>query len=231
VSEGKAETNKMKRWLVCALTLFLFSVGCREALAWGAAGHEAVCEIAYLELSPETRAKVDAIMAVETDNRIKTFRDSCVWPDFVGSIQERRRAEHYINVPRDWVGISVEECHGVPTCLFTAIRSDMAVLASPHSSIPDKLIALKFLGHWVGDIHQPLHISYEDDRGGNEILVEGVSGCARNGETSLHAVWDTCIPEEIMKRAGVARVSRNDDDREAFGKYLQGRITASQRAE
>jgi hypothetical protein len=46
---------------------------------------------------------------------------------------------------------------------------------------------LKFLGHWVGEIHQPLHVSFEDDRGGNGILVTGICG------TNLHAAWDTCL--------------------------------------
>jgi hypothetical protein len=51
----------------------------------------------------------------------------------------------------------------------------------------NRLVALKFLGHWVGDIHQPLHVSFLDDRGGNEVKVGGQ--CSGN----LHATWDTCL--------------------------------------
>jgi len=51
----------------------------------------------------------------------------------------------------------------------------------------NRLVALKFLGHWVGDIHQPLHVSFLDDRGGNNIRVSGQ--CSGN----LHATWDTCL--------------------------------------
>jgi S1/P1 Nuclease len=47
-----------------------------------------------------------------------------------------------------------------------------------------RLIVLKSVGHWVGDIHQPLHVSFVDDRGGNNIRVSGQ--CAGN----LHATWD-----------------------------------------
>ena len=50
-----------------------------------------------------------------------------------------------------------------------------------------RLIALKSLGHWVGDIHQPLHVSFLDDRGGNTIRTSGQ--CPGN----LHAVWDNCL--------------------------------------
>src|SRR5258708_17221771 len=57
----------------------------------------------------------------------------------------------------------------------------------------EKLESLKFLGHWVGDIHQPLHVSFEDDRGGNSILVSGLCG------SNLHAAWDTCL---VLKAVG-----------------------------
>ena len=64
-------------------------------------------------------------------------------------------------------------------------------MVSWSASEPERLESLKYLGRWVGDIHQPLHVSFEDDRGGNAI---GVSGglCIWD----LHAVWDSCIIEQ-----------------------------------
>ncbi len=163
--------------------------------AFGADGHEAVCEIAYRELSPSAKERVDSLIALETDDRIRTFRESCVWPDFRGPAQRARRPEHYINVPRSWTVIGDRGCHGTDRCLFTAIAHDIAVLSDRESSDGRKLAALKFLGHWVGDIHQPLHVSYEDDRGGNDILVVGVKGCARKGETRLSLPFiPSCLP-------------------------------------
>jgi hypothetical protein len=53
--------------------------------------------------------------------------------------------------------------------------------------------ALKYLGHWVGDVHQPLHVSFEDDKGGNNITVAGE--CRGN----LHSAWDTCL---VLKAVG-----------------------------
>jgi hypothetical protein len=69
----------------------------------------------------------------------------------------------------------------------TAIKKDFDVLSSSNASQAQKLASLKFLGHWVGDIHQPFHVSFEDDRGGNNILVTGECG------SNLHAAWDTCL--------------------------------------
>jgi hypothetical protein len=66
------------------------------------------------------------------------------------------------------------------------------VLASSDATDEEKLEALKFLGHWVGDIHQPLHVSFEDDRGGNSVGTQG-SSC-----DSLHAVWDRWLVEERL---------------------------------
>src|SRR5262249_13692747 len=76
----------------------------------------------------------------------------------------------------------------------SAIAKDFAVLSSSAASDADKAASLKFLGHWVGDVHQPLHVSFEDDRGGNEINVVG--DCRGN----LHSAWDTCLVVEALKR-------------------------------
>jgi hypothetical protein len=189
------------------------------SLAFGAAGHEAVCEIAYLELSGPVRARVDAILAAETDAAFRTFRQACNWPDSDGREQQRRRSEHYINIPRHWTSLFYEECYQTSNCLFTAIYKDLSIVANRGAGRGERLRALKFLGHWVGDIHQPLHVSYADDRGGNEILVEPGLGCAK-----LHAVWDRCIPDDIMSELGVGT------DRKAFAAKLRASVTPAERA-
>jgi hypothetical protein len=71
--------------------------------------------------------------------------------------------------------------------VVTAIKKDFEALSSNSASQAQKLASLKFLGHWVGDIHQPLHVSFEDDRGGNSVLVTGLCGA------NLHSAWDACL--------------------------------------
>ena len=67
-------------------------------------------------------------------------------------------------------------------------------LASPASAPAERVLALKFLIHFVGDLHQPLHASDHDDRGGNCIGLEpSPDGYARN----LHAYWDTSAVEAL----------------------------------
>jgi hypothetical protein len=73
-----------------------------------------------------------------------------------------------------------------------AIANDLAVLSSASTPAVDRLAALKFLGHWVGDLHQPLYVSFADDRGGTSLAVSGE--CLG----VLHAAWDDCrLPKAV----------------------------------
>ena len=100
-------------------------------------------------------------------------------------------------------------------CVLSAIDHDLAVLSSPTASDQEQLEALKFLGHWVGDVHQPLHVSFEDDRGGNGVKVTG-GLCGGK----LHGVWDSCIIERGL-----------GTDAAAIAGQLRAAITDQQRSE
>lgn len=120
---------------------------------------------------------------ITTDQRFDFFADSCTFPD-----HPRTRAdEHVVNLPRDSHGLKSDPCPSASDCVVTAIQKDFAVLISKNATQKEKLLALKYLGHWVGDSHQPLHVSFKDDRGGNNVDVDGE--CSPN----LHSAWDTCL--------------------------------------
>jgi S1/P1 Nuclease len=157
------------------------------AAAWGDQGHKVICEIAFRLIQPNTRAEIKNL--ISNDERFESFSDACTWPDH----PRQRASEHFLNLPRDSDGLHSETCPVASACVVTAIRKDFEVLSSRNASQAQKLASLKFLGHWVGDIHQPLHVSFEDDRGGNSIPVTGICG------TNLHAAWDTCL---VLKAVG-----------------------------
>jgi S1/P1 Nuclease len=98
-----------------------------------------------------------------------------------------------VNLPRDSDGLHSDACPSTTACVVTAIKRDFEVLSSSNASQAQKLESLKFLGHWVGDIHQPLHVSFEDDRGGNNVQVTGLC------DANLHSAWDTCL---VLKAVG-----------------------------
>lgn len=147
---------------------------------WGETGHRVVCQIAFDELHEKARAEVERLMSL--DPAFESFADSCMFAD---NPERIRMYDHFMNVPRSAAAISSDECLLAETCVVTAIPSDMSVLADPESSDAEKLLALKLLGHWVGDIHQPMHVSYKDDRGANYIDVD-----LDVPEPNLHGVWD-----------------------------------------
>jgi hypothetical protein len=149
-----------------SLAAFALIVVCGNAWAWGDEGHKVVCEIAFRLAAPETRAEIRRL--IRSDSQFDLFNESCTWPDH----PRKRAIEHFINLRRDAKGLTSDQCPTSDKCTLTAIESDVAVLSS-RARDADKLASLKFLGHWVGDIHQPLHVSFEDDRGGNSISVSG----------------------------------------------------------
>jgi hypothetical protein len=156
------------------------------AFAWGDIGHRVVCQIAYEELKPEIKARVDALVAI--DPKFRTFADGCTWPDV---FPRQRPPEHFVDLPRSAKGIELAHpCPVADRCVISAILNDTRDLAL-SLDVSDQLRLLKSLGHWVGDVHQPLHVSFDDDRGGNLVAIEGP--CSKS---NLHTVWDKCIIEK-----------------------------------
>jgi hypothetical protein len=223
-----------------------------SVMAFGADGHHAVCEIAYDELTESVRAKVDEILKADPDARFHDFGPACGWPDrhdLFSPLLKKYGPDHFINVPRS--AKSVDKCFkkGQETdrCLYTSIEKMISVLKGNDQQNlgkrdlgypKDTTEALRFLGHWLGDIHQPLHISYGDDRGGNKIPVFGVSGCTSKKDkndidndgnkterySTIHTIWDTCIVKDSMSERGLS------GDRSDYAKALRAEISNAQRS-
>ena len=191
--------------------LLLISIAPAVALGWGETGHRAVCQIAYDELSTVAQTQVDRL--IKRDPEFDNFADACLFADGPPRI---RRPEHYINVPRSFSAITKNECPMAETCLFNAIGSDLEILGNESTTDADKLLALKLLGHWVGDMHQPLHVSFQDDLGGN--LVRKKDDEHRG---NLHSVWDFDIiahgiGDDYSTIADRLRSEISDRDREQW---------------
>jgi hypothetical protein len=172
------------RKLSFALAL-LCVLNASPAYAWGDEGHKVVCEIAFNKVKSSTRAAI--VRLINADGEFQSFSDACTWPDH----PRKRASEHFVNLSRDSSGLT-DDCGVSSPCVVTAIAQDFAVLSSTTASDGDKAASLKFLGHWVGDVHQPLHVSFQDDRGGNEIRVSGE--CTSN----LHSAWDSCLVQAAV---------------------------------
>jgi len=164
------------------------------ASAWGDSGHRTVCSIALANLTPTARTEVERLLQADPailgpERRNADYGWACTYPDHpAAGGPQRRSPEHFVNYPRTLRGVvATTGCAGAPLCVLTGIASDYAKLRDTSASDPERHAALVYLGHWFGDIHQPLHASFRGDQGGNQI---DVSSPCRN---SLHSTWDTCI--------------------------------------
>lgn len=180
-------TRNMARFLL-ALLFLLSGLLPRQSLAWGADGHKIVCDIAYRELNEKARARVNQLLA--SDPEFHSFAMSCIWADKVANgARPETKGWHYLNLPKSATRVSPDECPRREGCILSAIARHSATLANPKASEIDRLEALKYLGHWLGDFHQPLHLSYIEDRGGNFIPVRWQYFT----DTDLHKIWDSVI--------------------------------------
>ena len=165
--------------------LFIFSF---EANGWWDKGHQMVCDEAYKLLTPEAKKSLDPLIEEHG-----SFGVACLWPDWVKNDDRKdTRSWHYINLPDSEQNTYKATCpkNG---CLIYAFHKQMKVLTNFTESFRDRAEALWFIGHFVGDAHQPMHVGFPEDRGGNDhkvILPDGT-------ETNMHSVWDGEIIEHM----------------------------------
>lgn len=188
---------------VAIITLIFSS----NAMAWGDAGHEIVALIADHYLTPQVREQVHAILNTDTSKLTTTnMAAEATWADRYRSSHRETAAWHFVDTElRD--GDIDSACFGHPTlpldipasqgtaqdCVVDKIDQFMQELASPDTSDAERLMALQFLLHFVGDEHQPLHSSDEQDRGGNDKKVSATGITAGN----LHSYWDTAFVQRL----------------------------------
>jgi len=166
------------------------------ALAWGALGHRTVAELAERRLSPTARAEVERLLAPAHERRLV---DVAIWADELrGSDPERGRQtarEHYVNFHGASCRYVAERDCRDGACVVAAIARNAAVLGDRARPDAERADALRFLVHYVADVHQPLHASYRDDKGGNTVQL-------RYGreDWNLHGVWDALLLDSTHRR-------------------------------
>jgi hypothetical protein len=162
-----------------------------SAFAWGVEGHEVVARIASSLLTPDVRKRVDTLLAQEPG---ATLASISTWAD--QSRDPSTARWHYVNMPRDadCAYLAARDCPG-GNCVVGALTAQVQRLSVTTGA--DQLEALKYVVHFVADIHQPLHAGFADDRGGNTYQLQ-----AFGKGTNLHAVWDTALVHNLDPDAG-----------------------------
>lgn len=171
----------MRFMLICSALLALAYSS--QAFAFGRTGHQQICQLAYQQAAAQTQLQITALLQLKPG---ETFAQGCVWPDEARNEPafSYSKPHHFMNVKRGARTVEHKDCASVG-CLLSAIRHHSAVLQTTEHSL-EKLQSLLFLSHFVADLHQPLHVSYADDLGGNKTAVYFLKEPA-----NLHGVWDS----------------------------------------
>jgi hypothetical protein len=164
---------------VVFLCLFLLPA---PVLAWGPQGHEIVADIAFREMTPAARDHVSALLG--GDARIMMAANAN-WADELRQERPRTARWHYVNIELGSSRYDAARDCPDDDCIVAQIEKDRRILADGHAPRSERVTALRFLIHFLGDIHQPLHAADNHDRGGNDIQV--TIGRYR---TNMHHLWD-----------------------------------------
>lgn len=196
------------------------------AAAWGYEGHKIVAAIARNYLTPTVKAKVDALLAADTDTlEPHDMLSAATWADTYRRDHRETAQWHFVDIELAKPDLDAA-CFGHPrsaepasagpaqACLVDRLNAFEVELANPATPQAERIVALKFVLHFVGDVHQPLHASDNESQGGNCIRL--ILGGART--TNLHSYWDTGL------------ITPMGADPEAVAAKLRAQITASQAA-
>ena len=171
----------MENWknnvlLICFLLPF-------NAFSYGKIGHRVVGELAERHLTPKAKSAVEQILGKEK------LAHASLWADEIKSDKNYDYAKpyHRMNVLK---GSDLRSAPIEKDSIIWALVTFEDTLRSPTSSNEKKKVALKFILHLVGDLHQPLHLGYSEDSGGNDVRVKWF-----NKDVNLHQVWDEDLIE------------------------------------
>jgi hypothetical protein len=168
------------RW---QLTFLLFVFYTAEVLALGQTGHRITGKIAEQHLTDKTKKALFQILGNESLAEASTYVDEMrSAPDEFW--QKTASSYHYVTIPD---GKSYHDV-GAPTkgdAVF-ALKKYSQIVQDPLASKQNKILAIKFIVHLIGDLHQPFHVGNGTDRGGNEVKINFFGR-----DSNLHYIWDT----------------------------------------
>ncbi len=167
----------------CLIVCVVMSWIASPALAWGPAGHRIIASVAQQHLNARARARLAYVLGSET-----TLADVATWADDVRDERPETAPWHYINIPPAATDLRPQRDCPEGNCVSDKIREFVGIARLGVRNKSEVAEAVKYLIHFVADLHQPLHAGFAEDRGGNRlpVIVEG-------RESNLHSIWDSTI--------------------------------------
>ena len=180
--------------LVLSLTLALLftQVASRTVRAWGATGHHVIARLALELMTPDAKRQSIVLLGSEAE-----FVAQSTWADAVRRDHPETANWHFVSIPYSAQTYDPSrDCRSTDQgdCIIAALERARVGIADPALPVAARQDALKYLIHFIGDFHQPLHNIGNSDRGGNDVHVDAVEGIDLGGRSSnLHSVWDSLV--------------------------------------
>jgi hypothetical protein len=187
--------------LRASLIALLVAAAPLPAHAWGYQGHRIVAALARSYLTPQVKAKIDALLAEDTDTLVPhDMLSAATWADTWRNTHRETSEWHFVDLEIDKPDLAAA-CFGHPpalvpasagpekSCLTDRLTAFTAELNDPATPKAERILALKYVLHFMGDIHQPLHAADHEDHGGNCVLLD----LGDPMPTTLHSYWDSRV--------------------------------------
>lgn len=172
--------------VICLISLALLST---PAQSWSRFGHEVTGHLAHHDLNPAARSAVAELLDGET------LASVAAWADQVRPDRRETAPFHYVNGPLDVLVPREADLALAEGNVYSAILGYAGRIVDDSLPRVERVEALKFLVHFVGDLHQPLHAGFAEDRGANDVPV-----LYRGELINLHRYWDNEILDEPRQR-------------------------------
>lgn len=191
----------MKTLLAVSVSVFASLLAPATLRAWGGEGHQIVALIAEAHLTLEANEGIRQLLGGDV---FISDAEVASWADQIR--RERGRPStsswHYVNVPLEAAGYDARRDSPKTTDIIEATASQVAAISDTTLPTDERAEALKFVVHFIGDMHQPLHCADRGDRGGNSTPVYLLK--AEGKPSNLHTVWDTLLLKTIKRGERVA---------------------------
>ena len=173
----------MRKTIVLFSVLALLAETPYQSFAWGKKGHELTAEVAFTILDEHTKAAVQKYLGSTT------IEEASTWMDEVRSDHKYdfMKPWHYVNVEKGSVYVPSKEPN-----IINALNNSISLLEHKEKLTDEEIKTnIMIIFHLAGDFHQPLHVGYGNDKGGNDVQLK-----YNDNFTNLHRVWDTELIEK-----------------------------------
>ncbi len=201
----------MKKIALLLLILCQFSFG--NPPYWSKTGHRVIGEVAQYHLTKKARKAIEKILDGRSLASVSNFADEIK----ADSVFKKFGPWHFVNYPAD------KKYTDVPPSpygdLIMGIEECIKIIKNEHSSKSDRAFYLKMLVHFLGDLHQPMHVGRLEDKGGNDIQLQWF-----NRGTNLHKIWDDNMIDDYEMSYTELSESLPKLSKEQISKIKQGTI-------